>query len=114
MPANLLLVEDNPLARRNLATFLEHAEHNVHQAETGEAALELIARTRFDVVISDLRLPGRVTGLDVLKYQNQISPETRLILITAFSSAEAQAEAESVGALYIEKPLSLTDLLAKI
>jgi DNA-binding NtrC family response regulator len=114
MPANLLLVEDNPLARRNLATFLEQAEHNVHQAGTGEAALELIARNSFDVVISDLRLPGRITGLDVLKYQNQISPETRLILITAFSSAEAQAEAEAVGALYIEKPLSLSDILAKI
>ena len=69
MSCNLLLVEDNPLSRRNLAMFLQQAEFTVHQTDNGEAALELISRVDFDIVISDFRLPGKVNGLDVLKYQ---------------------------------------------
>ncbi|HUC99014.1 MAG TPA: response regulator [Candidatus Polarisedimenticolaceae bacterium] len=114
MSCNLLLVEDNPLSRRNLAIFLQQAEFTVHQTDNGEAALELISRVNFDVVISDFRLPGKVNGLDVLKYQSCRGSGKRLILITAFGSEQAQAEAASVGALYFEKPISLRDLLDTI
>jgi DNA-binding response OmpR family regulator len=116
MSCNLLLVEDNPLSRRNLAMFLQQAEFTVHQTDNGEAALELISQVDFDVVISDFRLPGKVNGLDVLKYQScrGSGKRLRLILITAFGSEQAQAEAAAVGALYFEKPISLRDLLDTI
>ena len=114
MSCNLLLVEDNPLSRRNLAMFLQEAEFTVHQTDNGEAALELISRVNFEVVISDFRLPGKINGLDVLTYQNSRDSGKRLILITAFGSEQAQAEAAAVGALYLEKPLSLRDLLDTI
>jgi DNA-binding NtrC family response regulator len=113
MSCNLLLVEDNPLSRRNLTMFLQ-TEFTVHQTDNGEAALELISRINFEVVISDFRLPGKVNGLDVLKYQNGRDSGKRLILITAFGSEQAQAEAAAVGALYLEKPISLRDLLDTI
>ena len=114
MSCNILLVEDEPLARRNITIFLQRASHNVHQAETGEAAIDLISRINFNTIISDLRLPGRINGIDVLKHQWERSPEKRLVLITAFGSAQVQSDAEAIGAVYMEKPLSLSELLANI
>ena len=74
MSCNILLVEDEPIARRNITIFLQRASHNVHQAETGEAAVDLISRINFNTVISDFRLPGRINGIDVLKHQQEKSP----------------------------------------
>ena len=114
MSCNILVVEDEPLARRNISLFLERAKHNVHQAETGEAALGLISRMEFNSVISDFRLPGRINGLDVLKHQEETLPGKRLVLITAFGSDEVRSEAASMGAIYMEKPLSLSQLLSTV
>jgi len=114
MPCNILVVEDEPLARRNISLFLQRARHNVHQAETGEVALGLISRVNFKTVISDFRLPGRINGIDVLKHQDATAPGKRLVLITAFGSDEVRTEAEAMGAVYLEKPLSLDQLLSTV
>jgi DNA-binding NtrC family response regulator len=114
MSCNLLLVDDHALSRRSLARALELAAHTVYEAENGEAAVDLLASRPFEVVISDLRLPGKINGLDVLRQQKEKSPRTRLILITAFGSARTQTEAQVLGAVYIEKPFSLQDMLSSI
>ena len=114
MACNLLLVEDDALSRRNLTIYLQQSAHNVFQADTGEAALELMSRVNFDVVISDLRLPGRINGIDVLRYHSQMLPGKRLVLMTAFGSDKVRVEAEAVGAIYREKPISLDDLLMSV
>jgi DNA-binding response OmpR family regulator len=114
MACNLLLVEDDALSRRNLTIYLQQSAHNVFQTHTGEAALELMSRVNFDVVISDLRLPGRINGIDVLRQHSQMLPGKRLILLTAFGSDEVRVEAEAVGALYHEKPISMDDLLVSV
>jgi len=114
MSCNILVVEDEPIGRRNITIFLQRASHIVHQAETGEAAVDLISRINFNTIISDLRLPGRINGIDVLKHQRERSLEKRLVLITAFGSAQVQSDAEAIGAVYMEKPLSLSELLANI
>lgn len=114
MSYNLLIVDDRDLTRRNLTIFFEQSGHQVSQANTGEAALELMNRMIFDTVISDLRLPGSINGLDVLKHYAKVRPGSGLILVTAFGSAEVRSEAEKLGALYYEKPVSLAELLASI
>src|SRR4029453_13737216 len=114
MSCNILLVEDEPLARRNITIFLQRASHNVHQAETGEAAVDLISRINFNTVISDFRLPGRINGIDVLKHQWERSPGNRLVFVTGFGSAQLQSNAQELGSVYMEKPLSLNDLLLSI
>ena len=111
MPSNILLVEDEPLSRRNIVTFLQRAGHQVTEAETAEAAIDLIKTHDFTTVISDLRLPGEMNGLDVLKHQNETYPGKRLILITGFGSNEVQSAAKELGAIYLEKPLSMRGLL---
>jgi two-component system response regulator PhoP len=108
------LVEDEPLARRSIAAVLERAAYTVHQAENGEAALDLMSRMPFDMVIADFQLGGKVNGIDVLKRQHNTAPGKQLILITAFGSAEVQSEAEAMGAVYMEKPFLIRDLLSKL
>jgi DNA-binding NtrC family response regulator len=112
MSCNILVVDDEPLARRNIARFLERAGHRVREADTGEAAIDLIREHEFKTVISDLRLPGEMNGLDVLKHQNLTDPGKRLILITGFGSDEVQSAAKELGAVYLEKPLSMRGLLS--
>jgi len=114
MPCTLLLVEDHLPSRRNLTLALQSAEHNVYEAETGEAALNLISTVDFQVVISDYRLPGITNGIDVLRRQREKSSKARLILITAFGSHDVQAEAADLGAVYVEKPFSLSDMLSLV
>lgn len=114
MPCNVLLVEDEPLARRNITHILRRAGHNVYEAESGEAAMDLIGRRIFDSVISDFRLSGRINGLDVLKRQNATTPGGRLLLITGFGSDDVRSETQNLGAVYMEKPLELTELLSFI
>jgi DNA-binding response OmpR family regulator len=114
MSCTLLLVEDHLISRQILALALRRANHDVHEAETGEAAVELLSSVDFRVVISDFRLPGKINGLEVLRCQREKAPEARLLLVTAFGSDQVQKEAEALGALYLEKPVSLQDMLSRI
>lgn len=115
MAGSILLVEDNTIARRNIAVFLERAGYQVTQAGTGEDALGLVETVNnYDVVISDLRMPGMVTGLDVLAYQRQVSPHSHSILMTAFGSGQVKNQTTELGARYIEKPINLDALLIEI
>lgn len=114
MACNLLLVEDDALSRRNLIIYLQQSTYNVFQADTGKAALELMSQVNFDVVISDLRLVGGINGIDVLRHHSRMLPGKRRVLLTAFGSDEVRAEAEMLGALYLEKPICMDDLLVNI
>lgn len=115
MGASILIVEDNALARRNITVFLESAGYQVAQAASGEDALQLIeAGEQFDLIISDLRMPGMVTGIEVLSYQRRVSPNSRSILITAFGSDQIKNQIKEMGAYYMDKPIKLNTLLAEI
>ncbi len=115
MSCNLLLVQHDPPTRRVLANALEREKHTVYQVGTGEEALALLGKSSFDVVVSDLRLPGEeITGLDILRRQAEKSTAARLVLTTAYGSPQAKAEAEALGARYLEKPVSLETLFASI
>ena len=114
MPCTILLVEDEPNARKNIALYLQRAKHNVYQVETGEAALDIISRMSFHAVISDLRLPDPVNDIAMLQHQNETSPSKRIVLITAYGSTEVQLQTKAMSALYMEKPLLLKNLLSSI
>jgi CheY-like chemotaxis protein len=101
VPTRVLLVEDDTLTRRNVATYLRRAQFDVEEAATGEEAVRLIkAIDNYDVVITDLRMPGMTNGVDVLT--------------TAFGNDHVQEQAHSLGAVYLEKPISLPELLLTI
>mgnify|MGYP003575685525 FL=1 len=115
MPATILLVEDNPLARRNMTLFFKTHGYEVLEAQRGEEALKLIRDVdNFDVVITDLRMPGMVDGLEVLRVQNEVSPGTKTILVTAYGSNQIKFQAAELGAVYLDKPVQLDDLLVHV
>jgi len=115
MPTRVLLVEDDTLTRKNTAIYLRRAQFEVDEAANGEEAVRLITSIdEYDVLISDLRMPGVTDGMDVISCQQRVSPGTPCILVTAFGSAQLQKRAQDLNVAYLEKPISLPDLVNKV
>jgi DNA-binding response OmpR family regulator len=110
MATIILLVEDDPPSRRNLAAFLRLTGYEVCEAQDGEIALSLLMSTEFDVVISDLNLPGNLSGLDILDALKKLPRKVDGILITGTGSDHIKSKAKSLGAVYMEKPIQLREL----
>jgi CheY-like chemotaxis protein len=108
--AVILFVEDDGPSRRNIARFLRLSGYEVYEAEDGEEALSLLASMQFDVVISDLNLPGGISGIDILDALATIPRKIDGILVTGRCSDEIKTRADSLGAAYMEKPIQLRDL----
>jgi two-component system, cell cycle sensor histidine kinase and response regulator CckA len=115
MPTRILLVEDDALTRRNTALYLRRAQLEVDEAANGEEAIRLITSIdEYDVLVSDLRMPGGSDGIAVIACQQMVSPGTPCILVTAFGSDQLQQHARNLNVAYLEKPISLAELLNKI
>jgi DNA-binding NtrC family response regulator len=113
-PASVLVVDDEPIIRANLAEFLEQEGYSVAAASTGELALDIIARQRFDVMLCDVNLPG-IDGIEVLERVTRLSPETFVLLITAYATVESAIDAFHKGAHdYLMKPILLREVERKI
>jgi two-component system cell cycle sensor histidine kinase/response regulator CckA len=94
---------------------MRRAQIEVDEAANGEEAIGLITSIdKYDVLISDLRMPGVSDGMDVIAAQQRISPGTCCILVTGFGSAQVQKRAEDLDVAYLEKPISLPELLNKV
>jgi two-component system, NtrC family, response regulator AtoC len=104
MAKSILIVEDDDLMRSFLSTVLREDEFSVEEARSGEEALSRLLRSEFDLVISDLKMPG-LSGLDLLRKGREEHPETRWVLITAYGSIESAVDAMKAGASdYLTKP----------
>jgi DNA-binding NtrC family response regulator len=102
---SVLIVEDEAILRESLKDWLKDI-YQVATAETGEEALELIKKGDFDILIVDLRLPGK-SGLQVLREAKEIKPHSKCIVITAYPSVELAVEAMKLGAVdYLIKPVT--------
>ena len=113
----ILLVEDEKITRVTLSTALHREKHEVAACESGVEAIEKIHEQGFDVVITDLRLPG-VGGIEVLREAKLTDPDCVVIVVTAFGTVETAVEALKLGAYdYLRKPYSpekVINMLAKI
>ena len=110
----ILVVEDEPDLRKVLATLLRRGGYTVDLAENGKAGSEKLGHEIYDLVITDLKLPG-ASGLEVLRASKSLYPETPVIIITAYSTDEAAEEARRLGAFnYILKPFDTDKILADI
>jgi len=102
---SILIVEDEAIVRESLKDWLKDI-YQVATAETGEEALELIAKKNFDILIVDVRLPEK-SGLEVIKEVKEIRPNIKCIVITAYPSVELAVEAMKLGAVdYLVKPVA--------
>ena len=109
--ANILLLDDEANVREVLALSLNSFGHDVVSIATPKEAKQMLEQQAFDVVITDLRMDGEDKGLDVVRQAKAIQPNTIVLLLTAYASAETAVEAMRNGAFdYITKPVSRTEL----
>ncbi|MBX6332670.1 MAG: response regulator, partial [Gemmatimonadaceae bacterium] len=106
----LLLVDDEDAIRIALSRFLRARGYHVDAVESGAAALELLRREKFGLMLCDIRMPG-MTGLDVLREAQTSDPELAIVMLTAVNDAPTATEALACGAYdYLVKPVELPDL----
>lgn len=110
-----LLVDDDELIRDSLSRVFDSKGCFIKTAETAEEGLRALEEEKYDVIISDLRLPG-IDGLRFLKFASLIQPEPAKLLITAYRDDHVYSEALRIGVSeFIDKPFSVDafiDLLA--
>jgi DNA-binding NtrC family response regulator len=110
----ILVVDDEGLARRSLVELLQEEGYQVHEAVDGTTALHLLGEIDFDLILSDIKMPG-ADGIAVLKKARETHPQTMVILMTAYASVDTVVEALRLGAQdYLLKPLLLEDVLNKV
>lgn len=106
MKAKILVIDDDASLRRVLEYNLQEEGYEVQAASSGEEGLYLFGQSMPDLVITDMKMPG-MDGLMVLKSVKERSPETLVIIITAFGTVDVAVEAMKAGAYdYITKPFN--------
>ncbi len=111
--SRILVVEDERSMRELLSLMLRKEGYAVEMADSGTEGRDRIEASHdapFDVMISDISMPG-MTGLDLLRYARKATPDTAVILMTAYGSKETAIEALNEGAsYYVEKPFDLDEM----
>ncbi len=114
LTGTILVAEDQDSARESLAELLRGAGYEVDEAANGTAAIALLDKMDFDLVLTDLMMPG-CDGIGVLQHIRNVSSQTLVLLMTAHASVETAVEAIRLGAQdYLLKPLIFEDVLRKV
>ena len=100
----ILIVDDDAAMRQMLESLFREQGYATVEAESAKAALECVRETEADVVLSDIKMPGR-SGIEMVGDLRRVRPETPVVLMTAFGSIDSAVEAMRAGAFdYITKP----------
>ncbi len=110
VPVNILVVDDDPVARHVLRKVVEAEGHRCVEAEDGERALQYLERTRIDVLVTDKNLPG-INGLELARVARNLESGMPVLMVTAFGSEDSEAEAAEVGVeTYLRKPIAVDQM----
>lgn len=108
----VLVADDEASIRELLSKTLALAEYDVDLAHDGRSALERVRTTEYDLLITDLKMPG-VDGLSVIREARRFRPELPIIIITGFSTEASAIEALNLGVSgYLTKPFRVPKVLA--
>ena len=111
----ILIVDDDKLTCDFIQEILEEFKVETTSAQDPQAAIELGKEEKFDVIISDINLQNRLTGLDILKNFKHFLPDSEVILISGFGTLETAIEAVREGAFdYISKPFNINEVKAVV
>ena len=106
----ILITEDDEEMRSLLKDFFEEEGFETDLVSNGVDALQKLAKEHFDLIITDIRMPG-LTGLDILPGIKRLRPDASVIVITAFGSEEVYRKSFERGATaYLEKPIHFSKL----
>lgn len=108
---NILIVDDEESILDTFSIFFESFDYNVYTAESYDKAINIIKTNDLQVIITDLRLENKKSGLDILSFTKKFDDRIQVILITAYASKETAYEATKQGIYdYIIKPVNLETL----
>ncbi len=111
---NILIVDDEAVIREGMRRILESEGYFVETSASGRAAIEKIQEKDFDVVVTDLKMPG-MDGIEVLKAIKILQPDVPVIIITGYSTVDTAVEAMKSGAFdYIAKPFTPEQITEKV
>ncbi|QDU93972.1 sigma-54-dependent transcriptional regulator [Lignipirellula cremea] len=106
----VLVVDDHESARRSMVDVLRGAGHQVDSCSSAVEALTVLKERTFDVIVTDLRMPG-MTGLEFMAELQRRGSESQVVMSTAYASVETAVEAMRYGAFdYLEKPFNVDQL----
>ncbi len=106
---HILLIDDEAIALSNLTHVFEREGYTVTACKSGEAGLAAMQTTAFDLVLSDLKMPG-IDGMDVLRQIRATTPDVPVIMITGHATLDSAVDAMKAGAYhYIAKPFRLAE-----
>lgn len=110
MPS-ILVIDDEAAIRETLKEILEYEKYEVTLAEDGSKGLQLLQKNTFDVILSDVKMPG-IDGMDLLDRVQALAPDVPMVMISGHGSVEMAIEATKKGAYdFITKPPDLNRLL---
>ena len=110
----ILLAEDDEIMRISVSDGLKQFNWQVDEAENGEQAKKLFDKNHYNVVISDIRMPG-MDGISLLGHVLKQSPDTEVVIMTAFGSVDDAIDCLRQGASeYILKPFDMDDLIIRV
>lgn len=114
MKAKILVVDDEETMRKSLADILRLEGYQVMTLSNGEAAIEMIKKESFDLLLLDLKMPG-VDGIEVMRAAGEITPDTMIIMLTAHGSLQSAIEAIRGNAFdYLLKPSSPAQIVQAV
>jgi DNA-binding NtrC family response regulator len=111
VPLRILFVDDEPGLREFMKMELPRMGHTVTVCPDSRTAMETLQKNTFDAAILDMKMENDRSGLQVLTYLKQISPDTEAVIMTGYATQETIIEALRLGAFdYLTKPCKLTDI----
>jgi two-component system response regulator PilR (NtrC family) len=114
MNENILIVDDEKDIRESLSTVLQTEGYICAEAEDGEKAIEKLESSNYDIVITDIVMPN-LDGMKLLEKAIQISPDTLIVLMTAYASIETAVSALRKGATdYLLKPIEFDEVIMRV
>ena len=114
MSGKILIIDNEKRMCHVLKAALELDKHSVELAYDGESGVAKFQKGEFDIVITDLKMPGK-DGIQVLEEVKKLSPETEVVLMTAYATAQTAVEAMRKGAYdYLIKPFEMVEMKLKV
>jgi len=112
--SRILVVEDRDSLRRMLERALSGEGHEVLTAESAETALQRLVDSEIDLLLTDLKLPGK-SGIDLLRECRELDPSIPVVVLTAYGTVHTAVNAMKAGAAdFLEKPVEIDDLFALV
>jgi two-component system response regulator HydG len=112
--SRILVIDDDAGVRESMERMLQMAGYTVQSAATGEEGFDLARGGVFDVILSDMRMPG-MSGLDVLRKLRDVRVDAAFIIMTGFGTVDSAVESMKLGALdFVQKPFFRDELLMRV